>query len=233
MYRDIEFEKVGKTLLRLRDRIEERFPQSGLLGVCDELLVIASETKANLTALAKPNYWIRASVGTVISIAVILIYYSFTIYEFKNEHVSFFEVVQIVESAVNDVILGGLAVFFLVSLESKYKRKKALESLNELRAISHIVDMHQLTKDPTEMGSTKKRTKSSPKRYLDAYGLRRYLDYCSEMLAIVGKIAALYAQCMPDATVISSVNEIETLTSGISRKAWQKIMILQQAKHSN
>jgi len=48
------------------------------------------------------------------------------------------------------------------------------------------------------------------------------------MLAIVGKIAAVYAQNIPDPQVVSSVNEVESLTSGISRKIWQKIMILQE-----
>ena len=70
----------------------------------------------------------------------------------------------------------------------------------------------------------------SSKCNLNSYELKRYLNYCSEMLAIIGKIAALYAQNFPDTTIISSVNEIESLTSGISRKAWQKIMILQQSK---
>ena len=32
---------------------------------------------------------------------------------------------------------------------------------------------------------------------------------------------------MPDATVVAAVNEIESLTTGLSRKVWQKITILQ------
>jgi hypothetical protein len=46
------------------------------------------------------------------------------------------------------------------------------------------------------------------------------------MLSLVGKLAALYAQSNSDSVVLQAVNDIETLTNGISRKIWQKIMIL-------
>ena len=232
MYRDIDFVQVTNTLAQLKLRVEERFNQNGLLKVCEELIQVADETKPNLTLISKPNYWLRGSVAFIISLGVIFIGYGLSLFEFADTKATFAEVIQISESAVNDVILVSLAIFFLTSLETRIKRAKIIEALNELRAIAHIVDMHQLTKDPTELGESNRRTASSPKRYLSAYELKRYLDYCSEMLAIIGKIAALYAQNFPDATIISSVNEIESLTSGISRKAWQKIMILQQSKVS-
>ena len=87
--------------------------------------------------------------------------------------------------------------------------------------------MHQLTKDPSQViAGVGNRTRSSPQRTLTAYQLTRYLDYCTEMLSLVGKLAALYAQSNSDSVVLQSVNDIETLTNGISRKIWQKIMIL-------
>ena len=45
-------------------------------------------------------------------------------------------------------MLVGAGVFFLMTLETRVKRRRALEAIRELRAIAHIVDMHQLTKDP-------------------------------------------------------------------------------------
>jgi hypothetical protein len=55
----------------------------------------------------------------------------------------------------------------------------------------------------------------------------RYLDYCSEMQSLTGKLAALYAQNLPDPIVIDAVNDIEELTANFSRKVWQKISILE------
>jgi nucleoside-diphosphate-sugar epimerase len=42
----------------------------------------------------------------------------------------------------------------------------------------------------------------------------------------VGKLAALYLQRSDDAVVLSTVDEIEGLTTGLSRKIWQKLMII-------
>ena len=46
------------------------------------------------------------------------------------------------------------------------------------------------------------------------------------MLSLTGKIAALYVQDFEDGVVLAAVNEVEDLTTGLSRKIWQKLMIL-------
>jgi len=62
---------------------------------------------------------------------------------------------------------------------------------------------------------------------MSKFELTRYLDYCSEMLSLTSKLAALYAQELPDGVVIDAVNEIENLTGNLSRKIWQKISIVE------
>jgi hypothetical protein len=88
--------------------------------------------------------------------------------------------------------------------------------------------MHQLTKDPDRVILQGADTPSSPTRELRRFELSRYLDYCSEMLSLVSKLAALYVQTFDDPVVLSAVDEVEGLTSGLSGKIWQKIMILDQ-----
>ena len=56
--------------------------------------------------------------------------------------------------------------------------------------------------------------------------LNRYLDYCSELLSVISKVAALYAQQLNDPVVLAAVNEVEALTTGLSSKIWQKLVIL-------
>ena len=126
------------------------------------------------------------------------------------------------------MIFLGLAVFSLLSLETRIKRHSALKSLHRLRSIAHVVDMHQLTKDPAYLLSNAKiaNTESSPKRSLTRHQLMRYLDYCSELLALNSKVAALFAQNTDDSVVLSAVNDLELLVQGLSAKIWQKIMIL-------
>ena len=96
----------------------------------------------------------------------------------------------------------------------------------ELRAIAHIVDMHQLTKDPDKLLHPEGDTVSSPERTLTRDELGRYLDYCSELLSLTSKLAALYAERFNDSVVLQAVDEVEALTTGLSAKIWQKIMVL-------
>ena len=63
-------------------------------------------------------------------------------------------------------------------------------------------------------------------RSLTKAELGRYLDYCSELLSLTSKLAALYAERLSDSVVLQAVDEVETLTTGLSGKIWQKIMML-------
>ena len=56
--------------------------------------------------------------------------------------------------------------------------------------------------------------------------LHHYLDYCSEMLSLVAKTAALCAEHSTDSVVLDTVRSIESLTTDMSVKVWQKISLL-------
>ena len=59
------------------------------------------------------------------------------------------------------------------------------------------------------------------------FQLSRYSNYFSEMLSLTGKIAAVYIQRFDDSVAIAAVNEIEDFTTGLSRKIWQKVLLLE------
>ena len=61
---------------------------------------------------------------------------------------------------------------------------------------------------------------------MNPFELTRYLDYCTEMLSLISKAAALHVQGFEDPVTLDAVEQIEDLTNGLSRKIWQKIMIL-------
>ncbi len=136
------------------------------------------------------------------------------------------DLLQGLEAAINNLVFVAIAVWFLVTFEARPKRKAALAALHELRSIAHIIDMHQLTKDPEHVLTPRVDTASSPQRAMSRFELSRYLDYCSEMLSITSKLAALYAQYLNDSMVLDAVNDVETLSDGLSARIWQKIMIL-------
>lgn len=225
-YRSLGFDSINSRIATLNLRIQERFPNRNLTRICSELVVIGRETEARITSIARPNYLLRTLIGLLIVMLVLALFVAGRGLSVPNQSLDLFEMVQIFDSGVNDVIFFGAGIIFLVTLEGRLKRRKILAALHELRALSHVIDMHQLTKDPQRILARGPDTLSSPKEQMTPFELTRYLDYSSEMLALIGKIAALYAQNFEDTTTLATVNEIETLTSGLSRKIWQKIMII-------
>lgn len=225
-YRTLDVGAILVTLRRLERRIDERFPRSGLLSVCHELVSLAQEVQQRASAIAAPNVALRAIVCVMISAGVVgLLIIAFAI-KFRIGSAELLSVFQGVDSAVNILVLLGAALFFMISLETRLKRNHSLRDLHIFRSIAHVIDMHQLTKDPSSVIASGSATASSPERTMSPFELTRYLDYCSEMLSLTSKLAALYAQNLPDPVVIEGVNEIETLTTNLSQKIWQKITIV-------
>lgn len=134
--------------------------------------------------------------------------------------------IQAVDAGISSIVYISAAILFLVTWETRIKRARALRAIHELRAMAHILDMHQLTKDPERAFNIGSDTASSPKRTLSPFELSRYLDYCSEALSLISKIAALYVQGFQDSVVLDAVDDMENLTTGIARKVWQKITLI-------
>ena len=222
----LDADAVAETIDRLCRRVEERFPDSGLSRVGRELDRIARQTRERAAAIARPILTVRMAVVALIALVAIVLAGTLASLRKPREPVEAFQFIQVLEAGINDVVLVGAGIFFLVTLETRIKRRRALAALRELRAVAHIIDMHQLTKDPEWVMGRATRSAIVPPREMTRFELSRYLDYCSEMLSITGKIAALYIQSFDDDVALAAVNEVESLTNGLSRKIWQKLMIL-------
>jgi len=222
----LDADAVARTVGLLRRRVEQRFPGSGLAGVAAELERVAHQTRERAAWIARPILGLRIAVAVLIVVIVGGLAGTAVSLRTPTQPVEIFQFVQVLESGINDVVLVGAAVFFLLTVERRLKRSRALEALRELRAIAHIIDMHQLTKDPEWVMGRGQESGVLPPRQMTRFELSRYLDYCSEMLAITGKIAALYIQDFDDDGALAAVNEIENLTTGLSGKVWQKLMIV-------
>jgi hypothetical protein len=219
--------RVIETIATLQRRITERFPGAGLGAVCGELLAVANMSSARAHAIARRHVLLRLglialSVAGVASLGWILSQLDFS----RTAADSVYTVFQGIEAVANLVVLTGGTLVFMITVEQRLKRRRALSALHELRAIVHVIDMHQLTKDPSAAVSVGGKTASSPARTLTPYELSRYLDYCSEMMSLTSKVAVLFAQSLPDPVVTEAVSDIERIASGMSQKIWQKIMML-------
>ncbi|MBU0654902.1 MAG: hypothetical protein KJ914_07155 [Gammaproteobacteria bacterium] len=230
-YRRLQVDRIKETNQRLCTRIQERFPDANLVLVCQELCGLVDTLKAKACWIARPNWGLRvtmlASAALVLGIALAFTFQPLTgLLSNRIEQPGDF--LQAVEAVLSGAFLLGLWLLFLVTFEQRFKRSRALAAIHELRAMAHVVDMHQLTKDPSYVLNRAERTASSPERNFDAFELVRYLDYCSEMLSIIGKLAAYYAQNFNDPVLYDAVNDVESLTNDLARKIWQKIAVLHE-----
>ena len=225
-YRSVDDQLLHQTVQRLEERIGVLFPHAGLRGVARELVGLTAVARQRSREIGRPVRWIRipaylALVGLLLVIALEI----FIIDKIGQvETVSDF--IQVLEPTLGCIFFLAAIAAFLLSLETRWKRTRALEAIHELRAMAHVVDMHQLTKDPTadNLGESRMPPDDRP---LTPSELVRYLDFASEMLSLISKVAVLYVQRFPDDGAVRAVDEIENLTNGLSRKIWQKITILQ------
>src|ERR1043166_7682521 len=204
-YRQLDPQKIIETVHALRERIEERFPGSGLGKVVAELLSVAEEAVAQTEWIQEPNLPLRA-IALVLSLAVVALVITLFAHigQFKLD--DFVNTVQGVDSSIASVVFSGAAIIFFLSWENRIKRSRALKAIHVLRAMAHIVDMHQLTKDPESFFSQKQGGRTSRKREMTPFELTRYLDYCSDALALISKIAALYGQGFQDPILLDAVD---------------------------
>ncbi|MBL8755655.1 MAG: hypothetical protein JNK15_20335 [Planctomycetes bacterium] len=228
-YSRLDHSHLIATVGRLRDRIHERFPVANLARVADELRHIVDRHAERSARIRRPSYGLRLLSAVLLVAGIGLIGWLLTSARMETQGGTartFGETVQLLEAGLSMLFFLAAGAIYVTSLELRHKRRRCLEALHELRALAHIVDMHQLAKDPERALHPGNDTASSPERHLTPFELVRYLDYCSELLALVGKVGALYAQEFPDPQAVDAVDDIEDLTTGLSRKIWQKITIL-------
>jgi hypothetical protein len=220
-YRELESNEIIHTIVELHLRISQRFPKSDLSNVCEELLVVAKETEAKSLAVNRANYPLRAIIVVLIAIAAAIVVFLIHAVQVKTGEVELINLLQGLEAGTNLVIFISIAIYFLFSLESRMARTRALNDLNESRSIVHVIDMHQFSKDPSELLS------SDSTEGMTRTDLTRYLGFCSVMLSLGAKLAALYAQHLPDEVVIDAASDLQNVAGGLSLKIWQKISILE------
>ena len=229
-YRQLDANELIATARRLRDRVHARFPSAGLTGVAGELVQVVEQHATTSAGIVRPHWGWRLTSFGLLAAGVASLVMLFADARLRVVDWSLDSAVQLLDAGLSTLFFLGAGAAFAASLELRSRRRRCLQALHELRVLAHIIDLHQLTKDPDRALHPHADTPASPERTLTPFELGRYLDYCSEMLSLLGKLGALYAQTFPDPEAIDAVDDIEDLTTGLSRKIWQKIMVLNQAR---
>lgn len=228
-YRTLRPDKIIETQRRLRERIGTRFPGSGLSEVAGEVLAVAEEAAVRAEYIRRPNVPLRVAVAVLLLGACALAALIVRRVEVRRDLSEVMDLVQFVEASLGATVFLGAAVLFLLTMELRVKRGRALAAIHELRALAHVVDMHQIAKDPEGLVRRGPTVSESPAQTTKTlFELNRYLTYCNGLLAIISKIAAVYVQDFPDANTVSAVDDIEHLCAGLSQRIWQKLMVLEE-----
>lgn len=229
-FRTLDESKIIDTLIALRDRIEKHFPSSGLGTVATELISVGGEVSDCAEYLSSPNWPIRIFAVSLIAGMLAVLFLAGPPLDLPTGAHKFAGVDSIA-AVLNIVAVVGGAVFFLLRLETILKRRRAHDVIHELRSLAHVVDMHQLSKDPAGRRAPEPEIAVGPKGAMSPQSLGRYLDYCTDLLSLTGKLSALLVQHFKDQVVLGEVNEIEALTAGLAGRIWQKIQLLESAQH--
>jgi HAMP domain-containing protein len=220
---------VGATVEQLERRIDARFGERGLTKAARDLghlvVLVQSEADQSRDRLRRTTLAARATGLAIVAATLVALAFSLRS-PITHGLPRTADWVPLVESIVNDVVFVTLAVLFLWAFPERLERRSLLRMLHRLRSLAHVIDMHQLSKDPEQVSPGYVPTAQSIRHGLDADQLRHYLGYCSEMLSLTAKTAALCAEHSTDAVVLETVSYIETLTTELSNKIWQKISLL-------
>ncbi len=225
-------ERLIQTIAKLQSRVNERFPGSGLLVIVSDLHRISQAAAARAEAIRQPHWPLRLATWLLLAGLVALI--GWLAMQVKLEGTDkALDLIQGVEAGMSSLVFLGGAAWFVATLEKRVKRRRALSAMQELRVLAHIIDMHQLTKDPDRLfRQAGENTASSPPAEYTPFQLGRYLDYCSEMLALIGKICLLYGHNNDDEIVLDTIDDVEDLTGNLARKVWQKIVLLNELERT-
>lgn len=230
-YQHLAQPAVRHSAAALQRRIVARFPDRSLGRVCGELVEVIDDIGADhgrrdrgIGIVRVLSRVVSIGIGSLIAVAAVVALGD-AIGRPGDVHAA--DWVPLLESLVNDIVFGGVAIAFLLAVPARLERARVLKVLHRLRSLAHVIDMHQLTKVPDRL---RRGAPGGGAFDMTREELTIYLEYSSEMLALVGKSAALFAEGTSDGAILEAVGGIEELTSDMSRKVWQKLAIVQATR---
>lgn len=225
----LDGERVHGTVVDLQGRIDARFAGHGLSGVAADLVELVQrvdqQTEDTHRRIARTKVVARAAAAVVLLLALALLALGLR-HGLAHSPGQVATWVTLVESTINNLVFVAIAVVFLWAFPERRERAGLLALLHQLRSLAHVVDMHQLTKEPGRFRPGYRPTAKSQPQWLTVDQMHDYLSYCTELLSLVGKTAALCAERSSDGTVLDTVSDVETLTTELSTQVAQKRALL-------
>ena len=171
-YFQLDDKRILETATILHQRIEERFPGSSLSKAAAEIERSVRATSGRIEELKQPYWPLRATSGTLLVLTVLSLLYGFLgaiDWSSVKGSLTFADFVGLLEPSIGSSVFIGAFFVFVISIEQRWKHQRVLEAIGELRSLIHVVDMHQLTKDPERARRHGPDTPSSPVRKMTRF----------------------------------------------------------------
>ncbi|WP_374929801.1 hypothetical protein [Kytococcus sedentarius] len=225
----LEADLVQDSIDQLARRIGARFPERSLHRVALRVRRLADEVEeASDSSRLRLRWmrWVTGALALALAVATALVAVA-VIGHLRSTGVGEPpDWLALLESGVNDLVFSAVAIWFLMMVPARLERARMLALLHRLRSVAHVIDMHQVTKDPEHLRADYVPTVESVTDPMGREEMSHYLGYCTELLSMVGKVAALCAEASGDDVVLDTVSDVESLTSDLSATILRKVALL-------
>jgi hypothetical protein len=213
--------KIIQTAENLARRVSSRFPESNLAGLAADLAEIARETDERARQARQPIPLVRTAGGLAGLLGVWGLWFLVGRIQthLVNANLEFDSITDLFEAAdagFNILIALAGALWFLVTIEARVKRKQALEHIGELLEFIQLIDVTQLYYTP-ELYKSNLPPDSAQSRFDHTY-----LLFCNEMLGVIGNLAPLYTRGNMDDAVWRATSDVVTLVNAIEGRLFAK-----------
>ena len=217
---------VIATIDQLGGRIRARFADRGLPKAAAELRSAATEVTelgVHLRGRLRVLRWTARAASVLVALGMALVLVVAARDADLSGSVRSVDWVALVESTIQTLVFGGLTLLF-PQCPPRPTGKAPPAATPASPPVPRARHRHAPTdQDPERLRSDFEPTDATVAVDLTRAEMQHYLGYCSELLALVGKVAALCAEDSQDGLILETVSDIENLTNGMSRKIWQKI----------
>ena len=223
--------KIILTAENLTHRVSSRFPDSTLAGLADDLAEIARETDERSRLAQKPNRLIRGAGWLAGILGILGIWYFIDriqthLIDAKMEFGTVTDLFESADAGFNILVALAGALWFLVTIEARFKRKQILEHIGELLEFIQLIDATQLYCTPELYKS------NLPPNGKQSRFDHTYLLLCNEMLGVISNLAPLYTRGNMDDSVWRAASNVVKLVNAIEGRLFAKSEAIRRANEA-
>ncbi len=218
--------RIIETAENLVQQIGQRLPRSNLASIAAELARIARDTDQRVHQAHRPILAIRFASVTAIVTSLLGLWYLLHHIHTRWEFGTVTDLFEAADAGFNLLVLLAGALWFLITLEARIKRKKVLQSIQELRELIHVIDATQLYYTP-ELYNHDAASPRTPWIFDHTY-----LLFCTQMFAVISNLAALYTRDEAGDSIMRAASHLEMLANALSHKLYSKAEMVRLSPES-